>query len=80
MDGVDYAHLCELARREVLETIKSMAQDRMVQGEVLSDEGMFSWLDGDDSDKFDNEVFAAYESYLNYIHYVVQNTPIPLHV
>ncbi len=79
MVGVDYAHLCELARSEVLERIKSMTQDRMVQGEVLSDEGMLSWFDGG-NDEFDNEVFAAYESYLNYIHYIVQNTPIPLHV
>lgn len=77
-EGVDYSHLRDLARREVLEKIKSMAQDRMVQGEVLDEEGMFSWLE--DGEEFDNAVFTAYESYLNYIHYIVQNTPIPLHV
>lgn len=79
MDGVNYYGICDLAREEALLAIKNLIQDRMGQGEVLGDKNLLSGLDKVD-DVFDNEVFGAYESYLNYLHYIVEQTPIPLHV
>lgn len=78
MDGVDYAKICDLAREEALHAVKRLMQDRMIQGEALDAEGL---LRPDlKSDDHDDEVFAAYESYLTYIHYIIEQTPIPLHV
>lgn len=76
MDGVDYEAICKLAREEAAHAVQRLAQDRMLQGEALEAEGLLSLT----SEDRDNEIFAVYESYLNYIHYVIQNTPIPLHV
>lgn len=78
-DGVNYPEICDLARKMVLDKIIDMTQDRMIQGENLNDEGFLSWGNTKD-EAHDNEAFAALESYLHYIHYVVENTPIPLHV
>jgi hypothetical protein len=79
MDGVNYAGICDLARQMVLEDIKGAAQDRMIQGEMLNDKGFLSW--GIKKDKArDDEAFGALESYLNYLHYVVEQAHIPLHV
>jgi hypothetical protein len=79
MDGVNYSRICELAKEEAMHAVARLAQDRMLQGEALDADGLLSWGNEKDETR-DNESFAAFESYLNYIHYVVQNTPIPLHV
>lgn len=78
MDGVDYAGICDLAREQALDTIMNLASDRVSQGNALNDAGFLSWLTKNDD--HDNEVFGAYESYLNYLHHVVHDAQIPLHV
>jgi hypothetical protein len=78
-DTVAYSGICDLARAMVLDKIKDVASDRMIQGEALNDEGYLSWGNVRDQEH-DNEAFGALESYLNYLHYVVENTPIPLHI
>jgi hypothetical protein len=78
MDGVDYAGICDLARERVLERIMELASDRMQQGDALNDTGFLSWLPTNDD--HDNEVFGAYESYLNFLHDAVKKVEIPLHV
>lgn len=76
MDEVDYEAICKLAREEAAHAVQRLAQDRMLQGEALEDKGLLSLIEEDR----DNEIFGAFESYLNYIHYIIQETPIPLHV
>lgn len=80
MDGVDYEAICKLAREEAAHAVRRLAQDRMLQGEALDGEGLLTRGDGKDEREYENEVFGAYESYLNYIHYIIEQTPVPLHV
>lgn len=81
MDGVDYEAICKLAREEASAAVKRLVQDRMLQGEALDAEGLLTWGTGNfRNEEYENEVFGAFESYLHYIHYVIENTPVPLHV